>query len=82
MPFKSKTSRREHSSETKTIVLTLKSLEKSHQQIANHLKLFKLIVIIMLRPRGTTNDNTAAPWRYQMRGSELSDFLSITKVEP
>jgi transposase len=48
MPSKPKTSRREHSSETIAVILTLKNLSKSHEQIADHLKLSKSIVIIIV----------------------------------
>jgi transposase len=41
MSPKKKTFRREHSSETVAIIISLKSLKKSHDEIAQHLKLFK-----------------------------------------
>jgi transposase len=48
MSSKSKTSRREHSFETIAIILTLKSLNKSHDEIVTHLKLSKFTIITIL----------------------------------
>ncbi len=48
MPSKLKTFRREHSSETIAVILILKNLSKSHEQIVDHLKLSKFIVIIIV----------------------------------
>jgi transposase len=44
MSSKSKTSRRKHSSKTIAVIIILKSIEKSHDEIVSHLKLSKFIV--------------------------------------
>jgi hypothetical protein len=48
MSLRKKIFRREHSSETVIIIISLKSLRKSHDEIAQHLKLLKFFVISII----------------------------------
>jgi transposase len=72
MPSKSKSSRREHSSETIAIILTLKNLSKSHAQIVDHLKLSKFIVIIIVHRIQRQENSSLRPTKRAGRPHKLN----------
>jgi hypothetical protein len=66
MSFRKKIFRREYSSETVIIIINLKSLKKSHDEIAQHLKLLKFFVISII---------------HRKQREEECDFRFIKRVE-